>query len=42
VVIVDQRVSLSTRVYDLTSGRVGVFATDGAFELARLEARIRG
>lgn len=41
VVVVDDRVALSTRIYDLDSGRVGVFATDGAFRLVRLEARTR-
>ncbi len=41
VAVVDDRVALSTRVYDLTSGHVGVFATDGEFELVRLEARTR-
>ncbi|QNE35800.1 glycoside hydrolase family 32 protein [Leifsonia shinshuensis] len=41
VAVVDGRVALSTRVYDLTEGRVGVFATDGEFELVGLEARTR-
>ena len=37
VVVIDDSVALSTRIYDLTSGRVGAFATDGGFELLRLE-----
>lgn len=42
VAVVDDRVALSTRLYDRPSGRIGVFATDGGFDLLRLEARSRG
>ncbi|MCL2514974.1 MAG: GH32 C-terminal domain-containing protein [Microbacteriaceae bacterium] len=41
VAVVDDEVALSTRVYDLPDGRVGVFATDGEAELTRLEVRTR-
>ncbi|GAB3794163.1 beta-fructofuranosidase [Humibacter antri] len=42
VAVVDDAVALSTRVYDLEAGRVGVFATDGGFELTRLDMHMRG
>ena len=41
VAVVDDAVALSTRVYDLEAGRVGVFATDGAFDLTRLYIAVR-
>lgn len=41
VAVVDEAVALSTRVYDLETGRVGVFASDGAFDLARLDVAVR-
>lgn len=41
VAVVDDEVALSTRVDDLKSGRVGAFATDGAFELVRLDVAVR-
>jgi len=41
VAVVDGRVALSTRLYDRPTGRVGVFASDGAFELTRFEIRER-
>ncbi|WP_308220617.1 glycoside hydrolase family 32 protein [Humibacter sp. RRB41] len=41
VVVVDDRVTLSTRIYDLATGRVGVFATDGGFELTRIDVQTR-
>lgn len=40
VVVVDDRVALSTRIYDRPTGRVGVFALDGELDLVRLEARL--
>ena len=42
VAVVDDAVTLSTRVYDLDEGRVGVFATDGGFDLTRLDVATRG
>ncbi|MBT8160900.1 MULTISPECIES: glycoside hydrolase family 32 protein [Arthrobacter] len=41
VAVVDGEVALSARLYDRTSGRIGVFAQDGGFDLARLELRER-
>jgi beta-fructofuranosidase len=41
VAVVDDDVALSTRVYDLAAGRVGVFAIDGGFELTRLTVGVR-
>lgn len=41
VAVVDEAVALSTRVYDLETGRVGVFASDGAFDLTRLDVAVR-
>lgn len=40
VVVVDDHVALSTRIYDRPRGRIGVFASDGEFDLRRLEARL--
>jgi beta-fructofuranosidase len=42
VAVVDDRVALSTRLYDLPAGRIGVFANDGGFELTRLDVEVRG
>lgn len=41
VAVVDDTVALSTRIYDRSTGRAGVFATDGAFALSRFDVRTR-
>lgn len=39
VAVVDDRVALSTRLYDRTTGRIGLSVTDGEFDLTRLVLR---
>jgi beta-fructofuranosidase len=41
VAVVDQQVALSTRIYDLASGRIGVFAGEGSVSITELEVRKR-
>ncbi|MGW5611378.1 family 43 glycosylhydrolase [Streptomyces sp. NPDC003753] len=41
VIVLDRQVCLSTRLYDLRGGRVGVFVTDGTAELRGLSLRVR-
>lgn len=42
VAVVDDDVALSTRVYDLVAGRIGVFVTDGDVIVTRLDVSGRG
>lgn len=41
VAVIDSAVVLSARLYDRLTGRIGVFANDGAFDLVRLDIRER-
>lgn len=41
VAILDRRVSLSARIYDLSEGRIGIFAGEGAVTLTEFETRQR-
>ena len=41
VVVLDRQVCLSTRLYDLTHDRLGIFAGDGSAKLRRLIVRQR-
>ena len=41
VAILDRQVSLSTRIYDLSEGRIGVFAGEGSVTITDLELRQR-
>ena len=41
VAVVDRQVALSTRIYDLPAGRVGVFAGEGSATVTHLEVRKR-
>lgn len=41
VAVIDGEVALSARLYDHVTGRVGVFANDGEFDLVHLEVRER-
>jgi beta-fructofuranosidase len=41
VAVVDQQVALSTRIYGLASGRIGVFAGEGSVSITELEVRKR-
>jgi len=41
VATVDDEIALSTRIYDLEAGRIGLFATDGGFDLTRLDVATR-
>ncbi|WP_017199904.1 GH32 C-terminal domain-containing protein [Arthrobacter sp. M2012083] len=41
VAVVDRQVALSTRIYDLTAGRIGVFAGEGTATVTKLEIRQR-
>jgi beta-fructofuranosidase len=38
---VDQQVALSTRIYGMASGRIGVFAGEGSVSITELEVRKR-
>lgn len=42
VVVIDQRVALSARIYDRASGSLGLFASDGAVTFDRVAAYARG
>ncbi|MBT2512853.1 GH32 C-terminal domain-containing protein [Arthrobacter sp. ISL-30] len=41
VVVVDRQVALSTRIYDLADGRIGVFAGEGSVSVTELQIRKR-
>ncbi|SDX56197.1 beta-fructofuranosidase [Arthrobacter sp. cf158] len=41
VAVVDRQVALSARIYDLTAGRIGVFAGEGSVKVTELEIRQR-
>jgi beta-fructofuranosidase len=41
VAVLDQQVALSTRIYDLPAGRIGVFAGEGSATLTELQIRKR-
>ena len=41
VAVVDRQVALSTRVYDLPAGRIGLFAGEGSVAVTNLEIRKR-
>ncbi len=41
VAVLDRKVSLSTRIYDLPTGRIGVFAGEGSVIVSDLEVRKR-
>ncbi|WP_431230191.1 GH32 C-terminal domain-containing protein [Paenarthrobacter nicotinovorans] len=41
VAVVDRQVALSARIYDLTAGRIGVFAGEGSVSVTELEIRQR-
>ncbi|MDR6508646.1 glycoside hydrolase [Arthrobacter oryzae] len=41
VAVLDRQVSLSTRIYDLPEGRIGVFAGEGSVSVTELEIRTR-
>jgi beta-fructofuranosidase len=39
--VVDRQVALSTRIYDLPAGRIGLFAGEGSVTVTDLEIRKR-
>jgi beta-fructofuranosidase len=41
VAVIDRQVALSTRIYDLAAGRLGVFAGEGSVTVTQLEIRQR-
>ena len=41
VAVLDRQVSLSTRLYDLSEGRIGIFAGEGSVTITELETRQR-